>query len=75
MVTTMAKAKKGQYCVIRELKCEPSFCSRLLAQGLTPGTTVEIKQCGGGLPILIQARNSTLAVTHQEANQISVETF
>ncbi|MDR2302843.1 MAG: ferrous iron transport protein A [Deltaproteobacteria bacterium] len=73
MVTTMAKAKKGQQCVIRELTGEPSFCSRLLAQGLTPGTTVEIKQCGGGLPVLIQAREATLAVNPKEASGIRVE--
>jgi Fe2+ transport system protein FeoA len=73
MVTTMAKAKKGQLCVIRELTGAPSFCSRLLSQGLTPGTTVEIKQSGGGMPVLIQAREATLAVNPQEADGISVE--
>jgi Fe2+ transport system protein FeoA len=73
MVTTMAKAKKGQQCVIRELTGEPSFMSRLLAQGLTPGTKIEIKQCGGGLPVLIQAREATLAVNPSEADGISIE--
>jgi Fe2+ transport system protein FeoA len=73
MVTTMAKAKKGQHCVIRELKGEPSLMSRLLAQGLTPGTKIEIKQSGGGLPVLIHARETTLAMNASEANHISVE--
>ncbi|MDR0621024.1 MAG: ferrous iron transport protein A [Deltaproteobacteria bacterium] len=73
MVTTMAKAKKGQSCVIKELKGEPGFLSRLFAQGLTPGTKVEIKQSGGGMPLLIQAREATLAMNNNEANDISVE--
>ncbi|MDR2366816.1 MAG: ferrous iron transport protein A [Deltaproteobacteria bacterium] len=73
MVTTMAKAKKGQRCVIRELNGERGFLSRLLAQGLTPGTKVEIKQCGGGLPILIQARDTTLAMNPSDADEIHVE--
>jgi Fe2+ transport system protein FeoA len=69
----MAKAKKGDRCVIRQVTGEPSFMSRLLSHGLTPGTKIEIKQSGSGLPVLIEAREATLAVAAEEANGISVE--
>jgi Fe2+ transport system protein FeoA len=69
----MAKTKKGQSCVIREVKGEPSFMSRLFSQGLTPGTRVQIKQSGGGMPMLIQARQTTLALAAKEAGYINVE--
>ncbi|MDR1110877.1 MAG: ferrous iron transport protein A [Deltaproteobacteria bacterium] len=73
MFINMAKAKKGQSCVIREINGEPGFLSRIFSQGLTPGTRVRIKQAGGGMPLLIQAREATLAVNSQEAQGISVE--
>jgi Fe2+ transport system protein FeoA len=69
----MAKAKKGHSYVIREVNGEPSFLSRLFSQGLTPGTKIDIKQNGSGLPVLFQAREATLALTANEAKDISVE--
>jgi Fe2+ transport system protein FeoA len=74
MVTNMATAQKGQQYIIREVKGEPSFMSRLFSHGLTPGTKIEIKQSGLGMPILVQARETLLAVAANEAQGISVET-
>jgi Fe2+ transport system protein FeoA len=47
--------------------------SRLLSQGLTPGTRIEVKQSGFGRPLLVQAREATLAVNRSEAKKIDVE--
>ncbi|MDR1295930.1 MAG: ferrous iron transport protein A [Deltaproteobacteria bacterium] len=73
MYTSMCDVKQGQQCVIREYRCEPRFMSRLLSQGLTPGTKVSIKQSGRGTPMLIQAREATLAMNYEEAGDIKVE--
>ncbi|MDR0354496.1 MAG: ferrous iron transport protein A [Deltaproteobacteria bacterium] len=72
-MVSMSQVKKGQSCVIREFDCEPRFISRLLSQGLTPGTKIEVKQAGFGRPVLILARETTLALNSRDAKQIKVE--
>jgi ferrous iron transport protein A len=70
---TLAKAKAGQFCVIREISGNTRFLSRITSAGLSPGTSVEILQNGGNYPVLVFARDTMLAVNSKEAQQINVE--
>ncbi|MDR1481877.1 MAG: ferrous iron transport protein A [Synergistaceae bacterium] len=70
---TMAEVKEGQFYTIRRIGGETRFLSRVTSIGLTPGTNVEILQADGGLPVLIYARDTMLAVNRLEAMRIEVE--
>ena len=70
---TMAEAKKGTFCMIKEIRGDRRFISRITSAGLTPGTKLEILQRGGRLPVLVYARDTMLAVNGREAGQITVE--
>ncbi|MDR1377818.1 MAG: ferrous iron transport protein A [Synergistaceae bacterium] len=71
---TMAEVKKGNFYIIKEISGDRRFISRVTSAGLTPGTKLEILQKGGGLPVLVYARDTMLAVNGREARQITVET-
>jgi ferrous iron transport protein A len=70
---TMAETKKGQFYRIRKIGGETRFLSRVTSAGLTPETRVEILQNAGGLPVLLYARDTMLAVNRREARQIEME--
>jgi ferrous iron transport protein A len=70
---TLAQAKTGQICVIREISGDSRFLSRITSAGLSLGTPVEILQNNGKYPALVFARDTMLAVNSREAQQISVE--
>ena len=70
---TMAEAKKGTFCMIKEIRGDRRFISRITSAGLTPWTKLEILQRGGRLPVLVYASDTMLAVNGREAGQITVE--
>jgi ferrous iron transport protein A len=70
---TMAEVKKGQFYKIRKISGDVRFLSRVTSVGLTPGTRVEILRSAGGLPVLLYARDTMLAVNRREARQIEMD--
>jgi Fe2+ transport system protein FeoA len=63
----------GAHFVIRVLQASQEINSRLMLLGLAVGTAAQVIQNTHNGPMLIRARNTLVAVGHEEAKRILVE--
>jgi ferrous iron transport protein A len=69
----MAKAKKGQFCIVGEINGDARFLSRVAAIGLTPGCPVEILRNESRQPVLLYSRDTMIAFSRRESEKIRIE--
>lgn len=63
----------GAHAVVRALRGGKGFSSRLSAMGVTPGADVTVVQNFGRGPMLIEVRDTRVALGRGEASKIEVE--
>mgnify|MGYP001781999014 CR=1 FL=1 len=70
---TLDAASTGQRLRIRSISGDTRFVSRITAIGLTEGCAVEVLQNVRSRPVLVFARDSTIAVDRDDCAHIGVE--
>lgn len=65
--------KEGERGVIKSLKGTPEFQRRITAVGLTPDCHFEIIQNTKKYPVLIDVRNTILAINRKDCENIITE--
>ncbi len=68
----LSMVAKGERVRLAKVRAGACMCSRLSALGLTPGVEMTIVQDAGG-PLLLEVRNSRLAIGRGMAHRILVE--
>lgn len=63
----------GAHAVVRALRGGKGFSSRVSAMGITPGANVTVVQNYGRGPMLIEVRDTRVALGRGEASKIEVE--
>jgi ferrous iron transport protein A len=63
----------GAHAVVRALRGGKGFSSRVSAMGITPGANVTVVQNYGRGPMLIEVRDTRVALGRGEALKVEVE--
>ena len=63
----------GSKCIVCVVNGTKDFQRRITAVGLTPGCKLEIVKNEGKYPLLIDARNTILALNRTDCGEIMVE--
>lgn len=69
----LSDKKSDSRCRIRRIKGTGRFISRLTAMGFTENAIVYVIQNRGNNPVLVFARDTTVAIGKREARDILVE--
>jgi len=69
----LSNARAGARAVIREVRGGKGFTPRVIALGFTPGGEVTVIQNFGRGPVLVEVRQSRVALGRGEALKIWVE--
>lgn len=64
--------KQDQTADIETIKGDSRFISRITSIGLSVGSTVRVMRNGFGLPMLLYAHDTLIAVSKKEAEKIYV---
>ena len=64
--------KKDQTAEIEDIKGSSRFISRITSIGLSVGSTIRVMRNGFGLPMLLYAHDTLVAVSKKEAEKIYV---
>jgi ferrous iron transport protein A len=65
--------KKGEKAIIRELERDTQFLSRVLSKGIRIDAKIEVVRNSFGVPMLIFASDTLIAISKQEARRITVQ--
>lgn len=66
--------KKGDTCRVVDIKGDGRFISRISSIGISIGSGVTVLQNTFGIPILVHAHDTLVALSRKEARKIKVET-
>ncbi len=72
-LTPLGSVPAGARAVIREVRGGRGFTARVLALGFTPGAEVTVMQNFGRGPVLVEVRQSRVALGRWESIKIIVE--
>lgn len=72
-MVSLTKQKENSHCRVSELRGTTRFISRITSIGLTTGTIIEVIQNRRNHPLLLFARDTMIAVSKKEAQNIFVE--
>lgn len=70
---SLTKLKKGEIGDIETIKGDSRFISRITSIGLSVGSAVRVMQNGFGMPMLLYAHDTLIAVSKKEAEKIFVQ--
>lgn len=73
-LTTLDQLPMNAKAVIRQLRGGQEFASRLAAMGLAVGAQLTVLQNPGRGPMLVNARDTRIALGRSEAKKVLVET-
>lgn len=71
----LSEARGGSAYLIEKIEGDTRFVSRVTAMGLTERSKVDIIQNGGGTPVLLFARDTSVAISKREAKNIFIQEF
>lgn len=69
----LTNVKKNQTCTVTKITGDERFLSRIMSMGLVAGTQLSVVQNVKGLPLLIRAMDTEIALNKREAEKILVE--
>ena len=72
-MNTLSIQKTGTCCCVTGLRGDNHFISRIIAIGLTPGCEVEILRNRKRQPLLLFARDSMIALSRKESENILIK--
>ena len=72
-MSELTKVKKNKNCTVTKITGDQRFLSKIMSMGLVSGTEISVIQNAKGLPILIRAMDTEIALNKHEANKIFVE--
>lgn len=72
-MTALTQVPEGKTYRVADLLGDMRFLSRITSVGLTPGAELTVVQNREKIPILLYTRDSMLAVSRREAENIRVE--
>ncbi len=73
---TLADAKRGQVCIIKDLQADTTLLQKLLDMGFVVGSKVEVLRYAPLLdPIEVKVQNYSLSLRRSEAMMIEVESL
>ena len=70
---TLTQAEEGREYIVKDVKGDARFISRITSFGLTTGAMLKVVRNVKRLPLLIYSRDTMLAINKREANNIHVE--
>jgi ferrous iron transport protein A len=73
MMDSLSRQKENKRYEVKKLQGSARFISRITSIGLTIGTTVEVVQNRKGNPLLLFARDTMIAISKKETENILVE--
>ena len=65
--------RKGDTCRVADIKGDGRFISRISSIGISIGSGVTVLQNTFGIPILVHAHDTQVALSRKEARKIMVE--
>lgn len=72
-MSRLSEQKSKTECVIRSIEGTERFIGRAVSMGFTENAKVEVIQNSAGNPMLVYARDTTIAISRKEAKNILVE--
>jgi ferrous iron transport protein A len=69
----LTNQKKGETCRVASIEGDNRFISRISSMGITIGSIVTILQNTFGMPMLLYAHDTLVALSKKEAGKITVE--
>lgn len=64
--------REGQKGIVRDIRGDSRFVSRIVSIGLTPNTMFQVLKNDGRSPLLVYCRDTVIAVNRKECGQIEV---
>jgi ferrous iron transport protein A len=69
----LTNQKKGETCRVASIEGDNRFISRISSMGINIGSIVTILQNTFGMPMLLYAHDTLVALSKKEAGKITVE--